>query len=48
MANADGFIIEGTGIPPDMPVLTTVADSTNGVDRIVEKGIEVIESATSN
>ena len=44
-ATAEGSIIEGKGIPPDVPVITTIADSLRGVDRIVEKGIELIESA---
>ena len=44
-ATTDGYIIEGKGIPPDIPVLTTVADSINGIDRIVEKGIEIIENS---
>ena len=42
-ATAGGYIIEGKGIPPDVPIITTVADSLRGVDRIVEKGIEIIE-----
>jgi carboxyl-terminal processing protease len=46
-ADADGYIIEGMGIPPDIPILTTVADSINGIDRIIEKGIEIIENSKS-
>jgi C-terminal processing protease CtpA/Prc len=42
---ADGYVIEGKGIPPDIPVLTTAADSINGMDRIIEKGIEIIENS---
>jgi len=44
-ATADGFIVEGKGIPPDVPVLTTVDDSIKGIDRIIEKGIEIIENS---
>jgi carboxyl-terminal processing protease len=44
-ATADGYVIEGKGIPPDIPVLTAVTDSINGIDRIIEKGIEVIENS---
>lgn len=43
-ATADGYIIEGKGIPPDIPVITTRADSIQGIDRIIEKGIEIIEN----
>lgn len=43
-ADADGYVIEGRGIPPGIPVLTTAADSISGIDRIIEKGIEIIES----
>ena len=35
-------IMEGVGIFPDVPILTTAADSSNGIDRILEKGIEII------
>jgi len=38
------FIIEGKGIYPDNPVVTTKADSALRIDRILEKGIEVINS----
>jgi hypothetical protein len=34
--------MEGVGIFPDVPILTTVSDSVNGIDRILEKGIEII------
>jgi hypothetical protein len=47
-ATADGTIMEGRGIPPDIQVQTTVADSINGVDRIMEKGIEIIRNAKRN
>lgn len=42
-ATAESYIIEGKGIPPDIPVLTTVEDSINGIDRILEKGIDYIQ-----
>jgi C-terminal processing protease CtpA/Prc len=41
-ADAQGRIIEGSGIIPDVPLRTSVTDSTNGIDRILEKGIEII------
>lgn len=41
-ADAQQNLIEDAGIYPDIPVLTTIADSLNGVDKILEKGIEVI------
>ncbi|MCE1188298.1 MAG: S41 family peptidase [Ignavibacteria bacterium] len=37
-----GRIIEGNGIIPDIAVQTTMADSANGVDKILEKGIEFL------
>lgn len=37
-------LIEGTGITPDYFVQTSPADSLNGTDRILEKGIEIISS----
>ena len=43
-ATAGGYIIEGKGIPPDIPILTTAARFINGIDRIFEKGIEIIEN----
>lgn len=41
-ADALRRIIEGVGISPDVHVITTAADSANGIDRILEKGIEII------
>jgi C-terminal processing protease CtpA/Prc len=41
-ADAQGRIMEGVGVFPDLTVLTTAADSVNGIDRILEKGIEII------
>jgi carboxyl-terminal processing protease len=41
-ADAQQRIMEGVGVFPDLPVLTTVSDSVNGIDRILEKGIEII------
>ncbi len=41
--NTDNIIVDGQGIPPDITVLTSVIDSINGIDRICEKGIEIIE-----
>jgi len=41
-ADAQQNLIEDAGIYPDILVLTTIADSLNGVDKILEKGIEVI------
>jgi carboxyl-terminal processing protease len=44
-ADAQGRIIEGVGVFPDVPVLTTPADSANGIDRILEKGIDIINKS---
>lgn len=44
-ADANGRIIEGTGIFPDIAVLTTAADSANGIDRIFERGIDVLRKS---
>jgi carboxyl-terminal processing protease len=44
-ADAQGRIIEGVGVFPDVPVLTTVADSANGIDRMLEKGIDIIRKS---
>ncbi|MDP1678207.1 MAG: S41 family peptidase [Bacteroidota bacterium] len=44
-ADAQGRIMEGVGVFPDVPVLTTSADSANGIDRILEKGIEIIKNS---
>jgi carboxyl-terminal processing protease len=44
-ADAQGRIIEGVGVFPDVPVLTTAADSANGIDRMLEKGIELIHNS---
>jgi len=41
-ADAQQRIMEGIGIFPDVPLLTTEADSSNGIDRILEKGIDII------
>jgi carboxyl-terminal processing protease len=44
-ATAEGYIIEGKGVPPDISVQTSIADSISGIDRIFEKGIEVLRGA---
>ncbi|TSA24910.1 hypothetical protein D4R75_00485 [bacterium] len=44
-ADAQGRIIEGVGVFPDVPVITTAADSANGIDRMLEKGIEIIRKS---
>jgi len=44
-ADAQQRIMEGVGIFPDIHVLTTVADSSKGIDRILEKGIEIITNS---
>ena len=44
-ADAQGRIIEGVGVFPDVPVQTTAADSANGIDRILEKGIDIIKNS---
>jgi hypothetical protein len=43
-ADAQGRIIEGAGVFPDVPVLTTAADSANGIDRMLENGIDIINN----
>jgi carboxyl-terminal processing protease len=42
-ADAQGRIIEGVGVYPDIMVRTTVADSANGIDRMMETAIEIIK-----
>ena len=42
-ATADGYIIEGKGIPPDYTIKNTELDSINGNDKMLEKAIEIIE-----
>jgi hypothetical protein len=44
-ADAQGRIVEGVGVFPDVPVLTATADSANGVDRMLEKGIDIIRKS---
>jgi C-terminal processing protease CtpA/Prc len=44
-ADAQGHIIEGVGVFPDVPVITTAADSVNGIDRMLEKGIDIIKNS---
>lgn len=44
-ADAQQRIMEGVGLFPDVPVLTTATDSANGIDRILEKGIEIITNS---
>lgn len=44
-ADAHKKIIEDVGIFPDVPMLTTASDSSKGIDRILEKGIEIISNA---
>ncbi|MCK4662207.1 MAG: S41 family peptidase [Bacteroidales bacterium] len=40
---ANNLIVDGKGIFPDIVIKTSVEDSINGIDRILEKGIEIIE-----
>jgi len=40
---ADHIIVDGYGIIPDVTVQTSVADSIDGVDKILEKGLEIIK-----
>jgi carboxyl-terminal processing protease len=42
-STSDNFIIEGKGISPDVPVLTTREDSINGHDRLMESSIELLK-----
>ncbi len=39
---ADGNTYEGPGIPPDIEEINTVAEINSGVDRVIEKAIEII------
>ncbi len=41
--SADYESFEGTGIPPDIPVLITESDSLNGKDTILEKAMELLQ-----
>jgi carboxyl-terminal processing protease len=47
-ADAHGRIVEGTGVFPSIPVRTTVADSANGTDRILEKALNILGSGNSD
>jgi carboxyl-terminal processing protease len=40
---ADNKLVDGKGIVPDITVQTSVADSIAGVDRIIEKGLELLK-----
>jgi carboxyl-terminal processing protease len=42
-ADAQGRIVEGVGVYPDIPVQTTAADSANGIDRIMERGLDILK-----
>jgi hypothetical protein len=44
-ADAQGRIIEGVGVFPDVPVLTTPADSANGIDRMLQTAIDILRSS---
>ncbi len=39
---ADNKLVDGLGIVPDVVIQTSIADSVSGVDRIIEKGIEIL------
>jgi len=39
----DHIIVDGYGIIPDVTIQTSVADSIAGVDKILEKGLEIIK-----
>lgn len=44
VATPDGHIVEGNGIPPDFTILNSETDSIAEIDRMLEKGIEIIKS----
>jgi C-terminal processing protease CtpA/Prc len=44
-ADAQGRVMEGVGVFPDIPIVTTVVDSANGIDRILERGIEILKNS---
>ncbi len=41
-STSDGFIFEGKGIPPNVPIWITNEDVQNGTDAIIEKAIEIL------
>ena len=41
-STSDGFVFEGKGIPPDIPIWITEYDVQNGRDAIIEKAIEIL------
>ena len=41
----DGVCYEGIGIPPDIQVMATRADVDAGVDAVIDRAIEILESA---
>jgi hypothetical protein len=43
VATPDFKVYSGKGIPPDFPVIETQVDITHSIDKILEKGIEIIE-----
>jgi hypothetical protein len=43
-ALSDGFIYEGKGIPPDIPIWISTEDSINGRDVILERAIEFLNN----
>lgn len=40
---ADNKLVDGKGIIPDVTIQTSVEDSIAGVDRIIEKGLEILK-----
>lgn len=44
-ADALRRIVEGVGIAPDVLVQTTTADSANGIDRMMERGLDILRGA---
>ncbi len=40
---ADNKLVDSKGIIPDVTVQTSVADSISGIDRILEKGLEILK-----
>jgi hypothetical protein len=44
-ADAQGRIVEGVGIAPDVLVQTTAADSANGIDRMMERGLGILKGS---
>jgi len=41
--SADGEVFESVGIPPDIPLINDLNDMNNGMDKVLEKAIELLD-----